>query len=283
MDKQRVVFWLGCHVLRHSDIIRASIAVLERIGVDVRTVGGSRYCCGTNKDVNIKSEDSLGKSTLNRMMDLGGDEVVTYCPSCQNHFDNFMSEVNEVGTEFGHFVKFLHQHRERLAAELSIPVRRRVALHTHAGFQSRSPINEMAKDLLRLIPGVDLVEADNPLPGVHCTTAYVARPNMKADLAKHLVRTVCEHKVDTVATIFHSCQRQLCDTVLPDGAEVVNIVKLLTASMGIGDYQEDVYKTWRKAGDEAAIRSAIGADAIARVGDEKFEQFVLPELVRATG
>jgi Fe-S oxidoreductase len=281
MDKQRIVFWLGCHALRHSDTIRLSIAIMERLGVDVRTVGGARYCCGTSKDVNIKSEDGLGKNTLSRINDLGRDEVVTYCPSCQTHFDNFMSEVNEVDADFGHLIKFLHRHREMLAAQLSTPVERRIALHTHVGFQSRVPINEMARDLLRMIPGIDLVEADNPVPGVQCSAAYVTRPNMKSHLAETLVRTVRVHKLDNIVTIFSACQRQLCDVVLPEGAELVNFVKLLALSMGIGDYQEDVYKAWRTAGDEAAVRNTIGAEAIARVGEKNFAQLVLPELVKA--
>jgi dissimilatory sulfite reductase (desulfoviridin) alpha/beta subunit len=53
--------------------------------------------------------------------------------------------------------------------------------------------------------------------------------------------------------------------------------------MGIGDYQEDVYKAWRTAGDEAAVRNTIGAEAIARVGEKNFAQLVLPELVQRAG
>jgi hypothetical protein len=104
---------------------------------------------------------------------------------------------------------------------------------------------------------------------------------MKAHLAETLVRTVRVHKVDNIVTIFSACQRQSCDVVLPDDAGLVNFVKLLALSMGIGDYQEDVYKTWRTAGDEAVVRTAIGAEAITRVGKKNFGQFVLPELVKA--
>ena len=37
----RVTFWFGCNMLRHAEMIRLSILLLERVGYDVSAVGRS--------------------------------------------------------------------------------------------------------------------------------------------------------------------------------------------------------------------------------------------------
>ena len=46
----RVTFWFGCNMLRHAEMIRLSILLLERAGYDVSAAGGPAYCCGTAHD-----------------------------------------------------------------------------------------------------------------------------------------------------------------------------------------------------------------------------------------
>ena len=50
LGSDRVTFWFGCNMLRHAEMIRLTIMLLERAGYDVRTVGGPGYCCGTAHD-----------------------------------------------------------------------------------------------------------------------------------------------------------------------------------------------------------------------------------------
>lgn len=257
VGKERVVFWLGCHVLRHSDIIRSCMAVLERLGVDALPVGGARYCCGTIKDMNIAAAQTLGERTTNRFNEFGRDTVISYCPSCQVHLDNFMSETNETEFDFGHFVKFLHQKQEHLAGLLTKPIVKRVALHMHSGFQQRASINQMTLDLLNLIPGLEVIQHDVLAPGVHCTGAFVAIPGVNRDMLEGMLCLRHEHAVDAVVTIFHSCQRQLCALEAGHPVNVVNFVSLLATSMGVAE-QTDLYKAWKNAGDEAAIRCRRG-------------------------
>jgi hypothetical protein len=50
VNNERVTFWFGCNMLRHAEMIRLSIMLLERVGYDVTAVGGPAYCCGTAHD-----------------------------------------------------------------------------------------------------------------------------------------------------------------------------------------------------------------------------------------
>ena len=38
----RITFWFGCNMLRHAEMIRLSIMLLERVGYDVNAAGGPR-------------------------------------------------------------------------------------------------------------------------------------------------------------------------------------------------------------------------------------------------
>ena len=47
---ERITFWFGCNMLRHAEMIRLSVMLLERVGYDVSAAGGPAYCCGTAHD-----------------------------------------------------------------------------------------------------------------------------------------------------------------------------------------------------------------------------------------
>ena len=49
---EKIVFWYGCNVLRHGDIIHSCLDILRLLGVDARPAGGPDYCCGSVKEAN---------------------------------------------------------------------------------------------------------------------------------------------------------------------------------------------------------------------------------------
>src|SRR6185295_14554302 len=82
----RITFWFGCNMLRHAEMIRLSIMLLERIGYDVSTAGGPAYCCGTAHDHQPRGASNMAGRTVDRFNDAakkdGRSTVVTWCPSC---------------------------------------------------------------------------------------------------------------------------------------------------------------------------------------------------------
>lgn len=273
-----VTFWYGCNVVRHGDIIHSAITLLQAVGIEVKPAGGAGYCCGTAKDANLRAAEGMGKRTVEKFNDHGTGKVVSWCPSCYRHMTGFMGEYTDARFELVNFAQMLHARREQLAAKLTHRVERRVMLHKHFGFHEVD-VNPLVEDLLRLIPGVELLATDASAPGHMCS----ALSRVPAAL-KEATRTFCTeaHSVgaDTVATVFHSCQRLLCGL---DGSEpfaVVNYVNLLTQAMGLPS--QDDYKAWKLAGSEAAVIAAVGEQRIAAMGEKLFRESILPELLRPT-
>ena len=186
------------------------------------------------------------------------------------------SPTKDAQFQLSNFAQMLHTRRDALALRLTHRIERKVLLHKHFGFHEVD-VNPLVEDLLRLIPGLVLVETDFSAPGHMCS----ALSRVPASL-KDVTRTLCDEavntKADTVATVFHSCQRLLCALEGSEPFKVVNYVNLLTESMGL-EFRDD-YKEWKLAGSEEAVIAKVGEERIAAMGEKLFRDSILPELLR---
>lgn len=272
----KVTFWYGCNVVRHGDIIHSAITLLEAVGIAVTPAGGAGYCCGTSKDANLRAAEGMGKRTVEKFNTHGTGRVVSWCPSCYRHMNAFMGEYTDAQFELVNFAQMLHARREVLAQKLTCRVERRVMLHQHFGFHEVD-VNPLVADLLRLIPGVELVASEVSAPG-HMCSALSRVPASLKDATRALCDEANRLNTGTVATVFHSCQRLLCALEASEPFKVVNYVNLLSEAMGLPS--QDDYKRWKLAGSEAAVIAAVGEQRIAAMGEKLFRESILPELLR---
>ena len=273
---ERVTFWYGCNVVRHGDIVRAAIALLEAVGVEVTPAGGAGYCCGTAKDANLRAAEGMARRTVEKFNEHGHGAVVTWCPSCHRHMNGFMREYNDTQFSFAHITQILHHRRDKLAARLVRPLPRRAMLHQHFGFHEVD-VNPLVADLLKLIPGLDLVVPGYAAPG-HMCSALAPVPGALRDATRASCDAARAVGADTLVTVFHSCQRLLCGLESSEPFGVVNYASLLAEAMGIE--LPDEYKAWKNAGSEDRVVELIGASRIAAAGDRFFREAILPEIMR---
>jgi len=272
---ERAVFWYGCNALRHGDIIHSAIALLRAVGIESDPAGGPAYCCGTIKDGNLQAAAGMATRTVEKFNATGRDKVVTWCPSCHRHMGTFMSGIAPPKFEVAHITEMLHARQNVLQPLLRRRIDRKVVLHTHSGFHEVDA-NPLVADLLRLIPGLEVVVTDYAAPG-HMCSALAPVPAALKDVVRHSVELTKRHATDTLVTVFHSCQRLLCGLDTTDGIKVVNYVNLLTESMGIETPADD-YAQWKNAGSEAAIMQRIDPQRIEKIGAQFFASQILPEL-----
>lgn len=276
----RVVFWYGCNVLRHGDIIQAAIAVLRAIGLEVAPAGGPGYCCGTSKDGNLRAAEGMARRTVGKFNALsesiGGGPLVTWCPSCHRHMDQFMGGYTDPAFAMSHFAQIVHARRDRLRERLTRPVERRVVLHRHSGFREVD-VNPLVEDLLDLIPGLERVPGGPAVPG-HMCSALAGLPPVMKDVTAGVCTLARGAGATDVVTVFHSCQRMLCGLEQEEPFRVVNYVSLLAESMGL-DLSDD-YKRWKTATSEDEAVAALGERNLERVGERFAREQLAPELLR---
>ena len=157
VSDDRVTFWFGCNMLRHAEMIRLSIMLLERAGCDVNAVGGPAYCCGTAHDHEPRASSTMAARTVGRFNEAaatdGRDKVIIWCPSCHMHMSDIMAPGNTTHFDIAHLSEILSDRAAQLATVMTVPVRRRVLLHRHTGFATHVDVNSRVTDLLSRISG----------------------------------------------------------------------------------------------------------------------------------
>ena len=268
----KAIFWYGCNMTRHGEVIRATTRLLEAVGVAAAPAGGPAHCCGSPKDASARINEGMARRTIEAFNATGRETVVTWCPSCHMNMQDSMAPVTPTNFETVHVTEVLHAGRARLRPLLTRPVPARVMLHAHLGFEGRVPVNALVPDLLRLIPGLTVLEQPYRAPG-HMCSALAGVPGALADAQRATLAAMAEVGADTLCTIFHSCHREMVGLEQNHPVVVANWIHLLAASAGIA--AADGYKAMRNAADP---RAALGGAAIAAVGEVPFARLVEPVL-----
>jgi len=269
----RITFWFGCNMLRHAEMIRLSILLLEQVGYDVNAAGGPAHCCGTAHDHHPHAASNMAGRTVGRFNEAAEKEgrrtVVTWCPSCHMHMSDIMAPGNATEFDIAHITELLADRVETLAPLLRFPVKRRVLLHRHLGFATHVPVNDRVASLLAYVPELKLIEG--PAHPGHMCSALAPVPGALALALNETWSAAVAQGADTVCTIFHPCHRELAAWDGRDGVKVRNWVQLIAEGMGIE--ASDAYVGWRKGG-------APDIAAIERADPAKYQSLVESELRR---
>jgi heterodisulfide reductase subunit D len=122
-----------------------------------------------------------------------------------------------------------------------------VALHRHPGIKG---VTEAGVALLRMVPGVELVELDVPAVGL-VGNALNALPDYKRGLHLAELEAAEAAGVDALVAIYHVDHRELCAHERDWPFRVVNILEIVGASMGL--HHDDDFKRLKIMQDADAI------------------------------
>jgi hypothetical protein len=219
----------------------------------------------------------MASRTVERLGARGASRVVAWCPSCHLQSAELMEKAYKPSYDMQYFMELLHADRERLKPLLKHPVPMRVFIHRHVGFNDLVPVNEMAPEILSLIPGIEIVEDNFRAPGYMC--AHLATvPAAMTRTVRETEARMKRGRADALVTLYHQCQRELVDLEAQGVMQVFNYMQLVARSMGLA--YEDEYKAWKKAGAGAA--ASIDQPRLEKVGIQFFDKAIVPELVKKT-
>ena len=258
-----IVFYTGCNVIKTPHIALLVLEVLDALGVTYEVMGGTAACCGIQqfKRGDARTAGRISYNTIDRLSRPGASRVIAWCPSCQIQIGEvalpaYRESFGEVPFDINPIAEFFAERLDDLRRLFVHRVDKRVAL------QERSALpNVMAsiKQVLRAIPGLEVVELDVPILSTQASHLSVL-PKFKAELRDREFRAAAEAGVTTFASIFHACHRELITFQPQVEFELVNFMELIGESMGI--QMPDLYKRLRLMGDiDAMVTDA--ADLIA--------------------
>jgi len=261
-----VVFYTGCNVLKTPHIALLCLDIMDMIGVDYQVMGGPTHCCGTSQ-LRAGDIDTLGRfanNTIQKLTQSKTKQVLAWCPSCVMQFGETVLPTIERVTgsmpfDMTPFMRFLHANLGKLKPFLKNRVEMTVALHKHPGVAG---VMEAAEELLRAVPGIEIVKLDVPAVGLQSVN-LATLPKFKAELQLKELEAARSAGVDALVACYHSDHRELCAHERDWPFRIMNILEIVGASMGL--HQDDHYKSLKIKQDVDAIITD-SADLLQRHG-----------------
>jgi heterodisulfide reductase subunit D len=260
------VFYTGCNVLKTPHIALLALDIMDTLGITYRVMGGPSHCCGIvqMRTGDVATSGRFAESTMDKLAASNSRQVISWCPSCHVQFtETTLPTVEKTRGarpfEMTPFMLFLRAHLEALRPHLRNRVEMRVALHRHPGIAG---VVEAAEDILRAVPGVELVDLGQPAVGL-MSNYFRALPAYRRELQRNELDAAEEAHVDALVAVYHADHRELCAHERDRAFRIMNMLEIVGESMGLR--HDDRFKRLKMLQDIDAIAADCG-DLIARHG-----------------
>jgi Fe-S oxidoreductase len=222
--KTEVLFWVGCSASyddRAKKIARATTRLLQKAKVDFAVLGEEESCTGdparrAGNEFLFMTLAEANAEILNGYKEQGGiKKIITTCPHC---FNTLLNEYPDLGAKFEvvHHADFLLG----LVAERKLTpkhgVKGKVVYHDSCYLGRYNDIYESPRELLKAIPGVELVEVEdwNRNKGLCCGAGgaqmFMEEQNKDRVNVKRTLQLV-QTQAQTIASACPFCMTMLTD------------------------------------------------------------------------
>ncbi|HVJ88590.1 MAG TPA: (Fe-S)-binding protein [Labilithrix sp.] len=242
-----VLYWVGCAASyddRAKKIARATARLLKLAGVDFAILGQEESCTGdparrAGAEHIFAMLAEANAAVLNTYKEQGGMKtVVTACPHCFNTLKNEYPDFG-VNLEVVHHTDFLYGLLAQRRLVPKKPVQGRVTFHDSCYLGRYNDIYESPREILRQIPGVELVEPEywTKTRGLCCGAGgaqmWMEEQNQNRVNVKRTLQLV-DTGAKTVASACPFCMTMLTDGLksqsLEDKIKQMDVAELLEQS-----------------------------------------------------
>jgi Fe-S oxidoreductase len=252
--KPDFVFYTGCNVLKTPHIALLALDIMDALGVTYEVMGGPTHCCGVvqMRSGDVATSGRMAENTLDKLAHSKTGQVLSWCPSCHVQFSETTLPTIERTRgakpfEMTPFMLFLRSSLDRLRPLLRARVPMRIALHRHPGIKG---VVEAAEDILRAVPGVDLVDLNQPAVGL-MSNYFRALPAYRRELQRAELEAAERAGLDALVAVYHADHRELCAHERDWPFRIMNLLEIVGASMGL--HHEDHFKRLKMLQDVDAI------------------------------
>ena len=248
------VFYTGCNVLKTPHIALLALDIMDALGVSYDVMGGPTHCCGVQqlRSGDLSTFGRFAESTLDKLAQSKTGQVLSWCPSCHVQFTEMTLPAAEKTRgakpfEMTPFTLFLRKNLDRLRPLLRERVAMRISLHRHPGIRG---VVEAAEDILRAVPGIELVDLHQPSVGLQGNELKVL-PAYRRELQQAELAAAEAAGIDALVAIYHSEHRELCAHERDWPFRILNIYEIVGMSMGL--HHDDHFKRLKIMQDADAI------------------------------
>ena len=211
--KAKVVYFVGCvasYFPMTKRIPQSFVQILERAGVDFTILGGEEWCCGFPLIAAGMKEKAKAfiQHNLEKVKEKGAERIVFACPSC---YHTWMEECDRE-IEIFHSTQFI----KKLIDEGRLTFKEKktkVTYHDPCDLGRASGIYEPPREILRSVPGVELVEMNGNREQCMCCGGggdlEMVNPDLSSALAQAKIEEIKATGADMVITACQQCIRTI--------------------------------------------------------------------------
>ena len=249
-------YFVGCAASfdkRNQDVAITFLNIMKKTGHKVGILGAEEACCGdpAMRGGNEYLFHAMVTQNLETFKNYGIKKFVTACPHCYNMLKKEYKKFSLIGKDsedkpLEHNFEVFH-HTEIISdllrngkIKLSTPLTEKITYHDSCFLGRYNDIYERPRDIIKSIPGTELVEMSRTHEKSFCCGAGGARMFIEENLGTRInqFRTKDAHSTGA-AKICTACP--FCMTMLSDGATELDLTNLKTY-----DLAELVYNSMEK-------------------------------------
>lgn len=219
-DKADVAYFAGCTASYvETDISKASATLLAKAGVDFAYLGKEESCCGIPMLVAGRWDvfEEIMRHNVDKMKETGAKTVVTSCPACWLVWHTVYPDwAKKLGIDYSfetkHYSEVL---ADKIAAgdvkfDHEVPIK--VTFHDSCHIGRAGGVYEPPRELLKAIPGVELVEMKHNRENGLCCGSVLTMLG-ETPVAPKLGKKKLDEAVDTgaeaIVALCPCCQFQM--------------------------------------------------------------------------
>ncbi|MBW2120751.1 MAG: (Fe-S)-binding protein [Deltaproteobacteria bacterium] len=241
-EKAAVLYYVGCTTAYEPDLHmlgRSLIRLFQYSGIDFGVLE-SETCCGepARRMGDEALFQELAEQNTNRFREAGVKTIITTSPHC---FSVFANEYPSLKGEFEtqHYTQFLASLFEEKKPTFKKEFHRTVAYHDPCYLGKHNQIFDPPRELLEMVPGVELVEMRMTRDESLCCGGGGARMFAEVEEERRLsdmrVGQALEMGADVLATACPWCHTMLHTSVqnlgLMDKIKVMDVAEILDESL----------------------------------------------------
>lgn len=231
-EKADVLYHAGCMLSFDPELWEvpvSAINIMKAAGVDVGIMGSEEACCGGRAyEIGYIGEfTKYAEHCLETFNTLGVSKVVTSCSDGYSTFKNLYSKINiEMKFEVLHMVEYLDQLIKEGRIKFTREVPMKVTYHDpcHLGRHVDPGIYEPPRDVLKSLPGVELVEMERIRENSWCCGAGAGVSQAYPDFALWTANERLKEAKATGATALVTscpwCERNFKDAIKEYGEKI---------------------------------------------------------------
>ena len=285
-EAAEIAYFPGCTASYvEQDIAQATACLLQKSGVGFTYLGEDEACCGIPMLMAglWDTWEEIMRHNITAMEKRGVKTVVTSCPACWLVWKEYYPRwAEQLGLEYAFEAK---HYSELLAAQVRSgdlvfenPIDKRVTWHDSCHMGRAGGIYEPPRELLRAIPGLELVEMEHNRDQGHCcgsVMSLVADPAAAKRIGDLRLREVDQVEAEAVVTSCPCCEVQLRVTAQKTGRDlpIIDLGAIVCDAAGVRHADSTEYALEMWATFEAMI-NLLKPEPMAELMVDLFPQLV---------